>query len=92
MTETTLAIPPGVVRGATPAVAPGRWFDANFVRWQGGGLTPIGGWERVTSSPLSSTPRRILPWVDNSGIRHVAYACDNHLYVETSTAYFNASP
>lgn len=92
MAEVSLSIPPGVVRGATPAVVPGRWYDANLVRWQGGGLTPIGGWERITSTPLASIPRRLLPWVDNSGIRRTAIACDSHLYIETSAEYANRTP
>jgi hypothetical protein len=92
MATLNLSIPPGVVRGATPATTPGRWYDANLVRWHGGGLMPIGGWDRVTSSPLSTTPRFILPWADNSGIRRAAYACDLKLLIETSGEFFDATP
>jgi hypothetical protein len=92
MAVVSLSIPPGVVRGATPGSTPGRWYDASLVRWQGGGLTPVGGWDRVTSSPLASSPRKILPWVDNDGTRRAAIACNSHLYIETSGEYFNATP
>lgn len=92
MPQLVLSLPAGVVRNSTPATSQGRWYDANLVRWRGGGLAPVGGWERLTGTALGSIPRAIRPWTDNSGVRHVAVACDNHLYVETSSVFFNATP
>lgn len=85
-------IPPGVVRGATASSTPGRWYDANLIRWQSGGLKPLGGWDRITSSALATVPRRILPWVDNSAVRRAAYACDTKFFIETSGQFFDATP
>lgn len=93
MTQTiSLQLPPGVVRSATPAATAGRWFDANLVRWHGGGLQPIGGWERVTATPLNSTPRRIHTVLDNSGIQRTVILCDQDIYIETASEYFDATP
>lgn len=39
-----LDIPPGVVRNGTPYSVGRRWWDANWVRWEQGQLTPIKGW------------------------------------------------
>lgn len=88
----SLRLPPGIVRSATPGYTPGRWYDGNFVRWHGGGLMPIGGWERVTTTPLGSTPRRMLPMLDNSTVRRTALLCDKHIYIESGSDYFDATP
>jgi hypothetical protein len=60
-----LQLPPGIVRGANPDDAPGRWFDCNLIRWRDGVMEPVGGWEKMTSQPLPDTPRRIRQWRDN---------------------------
>jgi hypothetical protein len=76
-----LAYPPGIVRGPTDSMAPGRWYDGNLIRWRDGVLQPIGGWQRVTSSPMDSTARKMLAWVTGSNETHrIAVACDEHLY------------
>jgi hypothetical protein len=87
-----LQLPPGVVRSATPSATPGRWFDANLVRWHGGGLQPVGGWERATASPLPSTPRALHTVLDNGGTRRTALLCDAHIFIETGSEYFDATP
>jgi hypothetical protein len=92
MDTIALSVPPGVARGATPATTPGRWYDANLVRWHGGGLMPIGGWVKINDTALPSTPRRLLPWADNAGLRRTAVACEGHLVIETSGEFFNATP
>jgi hypothetical protein len=87
-----LAIPPGVVRGATPGAVPGRWYDANFVRWHGGQLRPLGGWERITSSPLANPTRAIIAWYDNDEIKRIGVGTDEKLYVITTDTTFDATP
>lgn len=87
-----LKLPAGVVRGSTPATTAGRWYDANLVRWHGGGLMPVGGWTKRNLSALSSAPRCLLPWADNNGIRRTAIACQSHFLIETSGEIFNATP
>ena len=63
-----LNIPPGVVRAATPLQVKGRWYDANLIRWQSGKLLPVGGWERITSTPLASTVRGLFTWTTPTNI------------------------
>jgi len=50
-------VPPGVMKLATPLQTKGRYWDANLIRWRSGKLLPVGGWQRVTSTPLTSTIR-----------------------------------
>lgn len=42
MTIIPIQLPPGIVRGANPDDAPGRWFDGNLIRWRGGIMEPVG--------------------------------------------------
>ncbi len=70
-------LPPGVVKGATPAATPGRWFDANLMRWNGGVMQPIGGWEAIPGAAFPAAVRQLLTWRDNSGARWAACGLDN---------------
>jgi len=87
-----LNIPPGVVRTATPLQTKGRWYDANLIRWQAGKLLPVGGWERITSTPLSSTVRGLFTWTTPTNIPLGAIGLSNGLYALEGDAYTNITP
>ena len=87
-----ISIPPGVVRPATPLQAKGRYWDANLIRWRSGKLLPVGGWQRITDSPLDSTPRAIFSWADTAGANFLAVGCDDDLYVMESSVFTNVTP
>jgi hypothetical protein len=86
-----IAVPPGVVRGATRALTPGRWVDANLVRWRGGNLQPVGGFQRASETVFPSQPRRMLAW-EGSSLRHLGFLCDDNLIIETEGNFFDATP
>jgi hypothetical protein len=87
-----IQIPAGVSRGATPNDRAGRWYDSNLIRWRDGKLQPIGGWERITASPLSSPVRKILPFRDNSDITYLAIGSDENIYLNTGGANTDITP
>ena len=87
-----LNIPPGVVRTATPLQTKGRWYDANLIRWQAGKLLPVGGWERITSTPLSSTVRGLFTWTTPTNIPLGAIGLSNGLYALEGDAYTDITP
>lgn len=72
---------PGIVRGATPDVSAGRWYDMNLMRWRGGQLQPVGGWGSLYGVQWTSAPRDILTWHDSGGHRWGAFGCDTGLHV-----------
>lgn len=74
------APPPGVFRNGTPEATPGRWFDANGVRFRGGQLLPIGGNVEHPGTEVDSYPRDLLTWHDNAHVRWAAIGTDNKLY------------
>lgn len=87
-----LNIPPGVVKPATPLQAKGRFWDANLVRWRSGKLLPVGGWQRITSSPLESTVRAIFPWTAEDDNTYAAIGCQAGLYVLNESTFTNITP
>jgi len=87
-----LNIPPGVVKPATPLQVKGRYWDANLVRWRSGKLLPVGGWQRISSSPLASTCRTIFTWADQEGLPYAALGCENNLYILDDSSYLDITP
>jgi hypothetical protein len=87
----TFKLPPGVMKGASPADAQSRWYDTSLVRWVDGRLQPFGGAIDLglqTASPI----RRILTWADNAGIVRTALLCEQNLYVIENGTLLDISP
>jgi hypothetical protein len=70
----------------------GRYWDANLIRWQSGKLLPVGGWQRITETPLTSTPRTIFPWNTNSGITLTLIGCDDGIFSLEGSTYADVTP
>lgn len=87
-----ISLPPGVVKSATALQAKGRFWDVNLVRWQAGKLQPIGGWQRITSAPLSGPARTISTWADNDNNSYAAIGCDQTLYVLNGSTFSDITP
>lgn len=88
-----LKIPPGVVRGASDAEVAGRWYDTQLVRWVGGVMRPVPGWERIASTlPVASKIRRIHPWLNNAGVEYIGILCDANAYVYIDGDFVDITP
>lgn len=85
-------IPPGVVRQSTPLASQGRYWDANLVRWRNGQLMPVGGWQRITATPLSSRTRTMWPWATNAGVDLLGIGADTKLYILEGSTYLDVTP
>jgi hypothetical protein len=85
-------IPPGIVKAATPLQVKGRYWDGNMIRWRAGKLLPVGGWQRITDTPLDSTIRRIFPWAGYDGATYCALGCEDKLYVLNGSTYTDITP
>jgi len=85
-------IPPGVLKTATPLQVKGRYWDANLIRWRSGKLLPIGGWQRITQTPLASTVRTIFSWSSTIGTSLTVFGCDNKLYALEGATYDDITP
>jgi hypothetical protein len=87
-----LNIPAGVVKPATPLQVKGRYWDANLIRWRSGKLLPVGGWQRITSTPLDSTVRTIFTFTSTSGASIGLLGCDDKLYALEGATYTDITP
>ena len=87
-----LAIPPGVVKPATPLMAKGRYWDANLIRWRSNKLLPVGGWQRITPSPLASSVRCLFPIQSNNALRYLMVGCETKLYAGNESNYTDITP
>ena len=72
-----IPVPPGVIKPATPLQAKGRYWDSNLVRWQSNKLLPVGGWQRINSTPLDSQIRTIFSWATNDGLKLSLVGCND---------------
>lgn len=87
-----IPVPPGVIKPATPLQAKGRYWDSNLVRWQSNNLLPVGGWQRINSTPLDSQIRTIFSWATNDGLKLSLVGCNDDLYTLESSTYVNITP
>lgn len=71
-----LEIAPGIYRNGTKYQSKGRWFDANLVRWIGGSMQPVGGWQPVTAGgsdiDLAEPVWGMHGWQGNAGAGWIA--------------------
>jgi len=87
-----LNIPAGVVKPATPLQVKGRYWDANLIRWRSGKLLPVGGWQRITETPLESPVRTIFSFTSTVGNSVCLFGCDNKLYSLEGATYDDITP
>lgn len=92
MAKLQVAIPPGVVRGATPLDAPGRWWDTSLVRWRSGQLEPVGGWVKINATAMADAARAIYTWRTNADSALVAVGTETKLYVDNGDGLTDRSP
>lgn len=92
MTLVPVQFPPGLERNNSPYDTPNAWWDMNLMRWRSGSLIPIGGNERLTSSPLDGAVRKIFVYRDNNNNRYALIGTNNKLYIDQSGAYTDITP
>lgn len=83
---------PGLVRGDTAYSVPNKWYDANWVRFQGGNIIPLGGWRRITKEPFPSPIRKMQIWNDNLDLMQNVCGGGSGLYALTKDGYTDITP
>jgi hypothetical protein len=92
MTMVDAKIPPGLMRGDTQYSMAGRWYDCNWVRFQGGSIVPLGGWRRITPEPFKSPVRRMQVWNDNLDILQNVCGTADGLFSLTKDGIVDITP
>jgi len=72
---------PGLVRDTTDYTNEGGWRDGDKIRFRLGLPETIGGWSRLTSTPMLGTCRDLHPWTSLEGSRIVGAGTNLKLYV-----------
>jgi hypothetical protein len=89
---TSLKPQPGAWRNGTRFEAKGRWYDVNMVRWKDGQLQPIGGWQRVTETPMPAPARGGLAWRTDTNTRWLALGTAYGLVIHTIDGETDVTP
>ena len=93
-----LAIPPGVVAMPTKKMRSSAWAEVNFMRWREQQLTPMGGQLQLVQPDgssgyqFASRCKLIHGWFGLDGEYHIAYLCEQHLYVDTGGTLVDITP
>jgi hypothetical protein len=87
-----LEVPPGVYRNATSYSNQGRYYDTNLVRWVDGMLSPLGGWQKFSLTPVVGKCRGLFAWRDNDDYRWLAIGTNSKLYVNDEGSLFDITP
>lgn len=90
----SLNIPPGIVKLGTKYQSKGRYFDSNLVRYYGGYLTPVGGWQLFKNSidnsnsilpaDQESTFRDSFSWLSVTGSPNAVFGSNDALFLLNS--------
>jgi len=94
-----IEIPPGVAAMPTKKMRSSNWAEVNMVRWREGQLTPMGGQAQYTNVVggveqyvFASRCKAIHGWYDLAGVYHIAYLCEQNLYVDTGGSLTDITP
>lgn len=87
----SIQIPPGVVTEPTKNMRSSNWAAANLMRWIEGEMQPIGGQSQYHYT-LGSRCKAIHGWYDLTGAYHIAYVCEQNVYVDTSGTLTEITP
>ena len=85
-------LPPGLDRNNDAYETTDRYWDSNLIRWQSGSIVPVGGWTKLTATPLTGAVRKIFVYRDNSDQRHVLVGTDSNLYEDNGSSYTDITP
>jgi hypothetical protein len=86
-----IEIPPGVVTTPTKNMRSSNWAEVNLMRWIEGELQPVGG-QSIYDYAFASRCKAIHGWYDLAGQYHVAYVCEQHVYVDTAGVLTEITP
>ena len=88
-----IEIPPGVVSTATKKMRSSNWSEVNLMRWVEGQLAPVGGQAQYNYAfPFATRCRAIHSWYALNGVHHIAYLCEQNVYVDVGGVLTDITP
>ncbi len=93
MVMTPYSLPAGLVKRLSPTEVANTWWATEMVRWREGVLQPIGGFQRMTASPMASKTRHIHNYRDVGVAEYTLFGADSHLfYMNSAGGITNITP
>lgn len=83
---------PGIQTEATPLLNEAGFSASQLVRFFQGFLQKIGGWGRITDTPLVGTARGLFAWADLQGVGYVAAGTEQRLEVWNAGTMYDITP
>lgn len=90
--EQRLILRPGQNLELTPLANKGGWSTGSNCRWRWGMPEIIGGWVRLSSTPLAGSCRALHFWSDLVDNPWLAAGTNSHLYLERAGTVFDITP
>lgn len=87
-----LTVRPGINTQATSLLNESGWSASQLVRFFQGYLQKIGGWFRLTPTPLLGTARALLTWVDANNNGFLIAGTEKALQVYSNGFIYNITP
>lgn len=79
MPLTPVRLRPGIDVEQTPRLNSAGWSRSQLIRWREGMPEKLGGWQRLTNTPLIGTARGSEAWADLSGNPYLAVGTEQRL-------------
>jgi hypothetical protein len=92
MTQTPFQLPTGLVADDTTFAAPGRWRDAQMVRFYENNWQVRFGWEQMMLDLLGGVCRAVFCWSDQFATLNVAFGTHATLEIWSGGAHVDITP
>jgi hypothetical protein len=92
MPLTKVKFRPGINRESTSFADQQGWFDSNLIRFRKGRPEKIGGWSRVSGSPVVGTVRSLKNWVTLGALKLMGVGTTSKFYIEQGGTYNDITP
>lgn len=87
-----LKLRPGVNAEATPLLLEAGWSQTQLVRFFGGLMQKLGGWQRLTSQVFVGICRGMIAWADLSGVPYIMIGTNSNVEVYYNGQLYDVTP
>ena len=83
---------PGVNRETTSYGTENGWYNSDFVRFRKGRPEKMRGWDKVSGSSLTGTPRSLHVWSTLGNLKLMGVGTTSKFYIEEGDGYNDITP
>jgi len=83
---------PGVNRETTSYGDENGWFNSDLIRFRKGRPEKMGGWTRLSSSPIEGIGRSLHTWAALDSSKYMGLGTESKFYIEEGGSYNDITP